>query len=363
MLLSVITVVFNGAATIERTITSVLEQSGENIQYIIIDGGSTDGTLDIIKKYEDKIAYWISEPDEGLYDAMNKGIKKATGEWVSFINSDDWYEKNAFQIFFQRAQGSSADILYGKVSRIENGEKNGYVGINKEMNPEFLHTENLYCHQGLFIRRKTFELIGLYDCRYKIWADYDWILRAHALGIDPEFIDECVANFTMGGISCVSDTIIEAKEIVIKHYRNHKRIGCLERGIGRVIFDYCCVYDQNIFAPLLQPYDSVYIWGTGVYGKKIYELLNKLHCNVAGFIDSNRAKDYFENMPVYSLEMVIKSDDFVKDDMFGICVASEKYEPEMLEELEKNMVAEKKYIFLGQFFEVALQAYLEKRND
>lgn len=90
--ISIVTVSYNAAKTIEQTIKSVINQTYSNIEYIVIDGGSTDGTVDIIRKYEDRIAYWVSEPDGGIFDAMNKGIKVATGEVVGIINSDDWYE-------------------------------------------------------------------------------------------------------------------------------------------------------------------------------------------------------------------------------------------------------------------------------
>ncbi|MBL7985738.1 MAG: glycosyltransferase, partial [Flavobacteriales bacterium] len=89
-LVSIVTVVYNGAATLERTIQSVLAQSHPRIEYIIMDGGSTDGTLDILRRYDDRIAYWRSAKDKGIYDAMNKGIAECTGEWIGMINAEDW---------------------------------------------------------------------------------------------------------------------------------------------------------------------------------------------------------------------------------------------------------------------------------
>ena len=114
-LITVVTVVYNGVEFLEKTILNVLGQDYPNIDYIIIDGGSTDGTLDIIRKYEDKISKWISEPDQGIYDAMNKGIKLATGEWINFMNAGDYfYEKETlYKVFGGSERYDGVDILYG----------------------------------------------------------------------------------------------------------------------------------------------------------------------------------------------------------------------------------------------------------
>ena len=118
-LISVITVSYNAVSTIEQTILSVINQTYSNIEYIIIDGGSTDGTIDIIRRYEDKIAYWVSEPDRGIYDAMNKGASKANGEYIAFLNSDDWYELDAVSIIAQFADGKT-DLISGIIKLYKN---------------------------------------------------------------------------------------------------------------------------------------------------------------------------------------------------------------------------------------------------
>ena len=112
-LISVVTVSYNAVSTIEQTILSVINQTYPNVEYIIIDGGSTDGTVDIIKKYADKIAYWVSEPDKGIYDAMNKGGLKTTGDFIQFLNAGDWLEnehviEKIFKDWFKRV-----DVIYG----------------------------------------------------------------------------------------------------------------------------------------------------------------------------------------------------------------------------------------------------------
>ena len=112
-LISIVTVSYNAVLTIEQTILSVINQTYPNVEYIIIDGGSTDGTVDIIKKYADKIAYWVSEPDKGIYDAMNKGGLKATGDFIQFLNAGDWFEneyviEKIFKDWYKRV-----DVIYG----------------------------------------------------------------------------------------------------------------------------------------------------------------------------------------------------------------------------------------------------------
>ncbi|ROT05017.1 glycosyltransferase, partial [Muribaculaceae bacterium Isolate-104 (HZI)] len=112
--ISVVTVCYNAADSIEQTMLSVLNQSYPYIEYIVIDGGSTDGTVDIIKKYADRLAYWVSEPDKGIYDAMNKGIAAATGSYINFMNSgDSFYDNRVVEAIFKDGC-DSADIIYGK---------------------------------------------------------------------------------------------------------------------------------------------------------------------------------------------------------------------------------------------------------
>jgi len=119
-LITVVTVVFNGDQLLEETIRSVVRQTYKDIEYIIIDGGSTDGTLDIIKKYEDKIDYWISEPDDGIYDAMNKGIANATGDWIYFINAgDSLFSVKTLENLKLDSLSSATDILYGNFNIID----------------------------------------------------------------------------------------------------------------------------------------------------------------------------------------------------------------------------------------------------
>ena len=172
--ISIITVCFNSADTIEHTIISVINQSYKNIEYIIIDGGSTDGTLEIIRKYEEYISYWVSEPDKGIYDAMNKGIKAATGEIIAFINSDDWYADGAVKTVVEKFRETNADAVHAIVKLVKNGNIVGEFGRNPKL-------EDFFCkmvipHPATFVRASVVKE-ELFDTSYKIAADYDLLLK------------------------------------------------------------------------------------------------------------------------------------------------------------------------------------------
>jgi glycosyltransferase involved in cell wall biosynthesis len=175
---SVITVVFNGEQFIERTIQSVIGQSYPAIEYIVIDGSSKDGTLPIIQKYTDRIAYWVSEPDSGLYDAMNKGLAAATGDYVIFLNAGDTFFDNdtLSKVFSYWHPG--VDILYGETLIVDDQGK--VVGDRRLKAPESLTWKSfregmLVCHQSIIIRRS---ITSPYNLRYRIAADFDWVLNA-----------------------------------------------------------------------------------------------------------------------------------------------------------------------------------------
>jgi len=193
-LITVITVVYNGAKTLEQTIQSVINQSYPNIEYIIIDGGSTDGTLDIIKKYEDYIDYWVSEKDEGIYDAMNKGVSVSFGSWLFFLGSDDLiiFKETFTEIFFETL--FNADFIYGKVLIKEKSEM--YDG---KFSSYKLCIKNI-CHQSIFYNIKHFKKSGLYNQKYKILADYEFNMRIWN-NSKKIYVDKVVSIYSIKGIS------------------------------------------------------------------------------------------------------------------------------------------------------------------
>ncbi len=192
-LITVITVVFNGAKTLEETIQSVINQTYPNVEYIIIDGGSTDGTLDIIKKYEDRIDYWVSEKDEGIYDAMNKGASVALGSWLYFLGSDDVCFTDAFQKIHKHLD-STKKAVYGNVIF-----KNKGIIYDGYFSPFKLAFRKNICHQAIFYSKKVFNNFR-YNNKYKILADYALNLIIFS-ELDFKHVDITVAIYNDSGIS------------------------------------------------------------------------------------------------------------------------------------------------------------------
>jgi glycosyltransferase involved in cell wall biosynthesis len=261
-LASIITIVRNGAGSLERTILSVLQQTYANIEYIIIDGGSTDGTLDIISKYNDKIAYWLSEPDQGISDAFNKGVASSTGEFVGFLNADDWLSPDQIELGVKALLDSSADFAFGdllfhdeagRVLYRINGDPDYKRTIHSKM-PEL-------CHPTVLARRTAFEQIGPFDTRYRYAMDYEWFLRLHRHGGSGTYVKDIVGHMGIGGASDRSyvKAVKEVRDISVRYGQNRLIAELLYRsrmikGAGRRILESWLprpVFDRirNVFNP------------------------------------------------------------------------------------------------------------------
>lgn len=176
--ISVVTVVYNSAALIENTVKSIINQSYSHIEYIVVDGGSSDGTIDILNRYKKNISTLISEPDRGIYDAMNKGISLTTGDFVVFINSGDKFSSpDILEKIFSNPDATQADVIYGDTD-ITDSEGN-IIHSRRHRPPESLNWKSfkrgmLVCHQSFIARRN---LIDSYDLTYRYAADFDWCIR------------------------------------------------------------------------------------------------------------------------------------------------------------------------------------------
>lgn len=205
--ISIITVVFNGEHTIEKTIQSVLSQSYSNIEYIIIDGSSTDKTMEIISKYKDRVAKVISEPDKGIYDAINKGIKISKGDLIGIINSDDWYEDEALKIIVE-SYDPSIDIYHGYLRVVKDGKE-----YSVYRNSEKFLDEKMISHPTCFISRDMYKKLGNYSLKYNYSSDFELMLRAKNIGAKFKSIDAIIANFSLGGVSGEPKAVLETISI------------------------------------------------------------------------------------------------------------------------------------------------------
>lgn len=195
--ISVIIPVLNGVTTLSKAIESVINQDYPNVEIIIIDGGSTDGTTDLIPKYDKDISKFICENDLGIYDAMNKGITIAEGEWIYFLGCDDYLEKNAFSLLAPYIVQNS-ELIYGNVFSIKHNKI--YDG---EFNLQKLIKMNI-CQQAIFYRKNLFYDLGFFDLKYKISADYAFNIKVFCSRKTIQFVPIIISFYSGYGISSIN---------------------------------------------------------------------------------------------------------------------------------------------------------------
>lgn len=239
MKVSIITVAFNSASTIRETIESVISQDHEDIEYIIVDGYSTDGTQDIVREYGDRVSKFISEPDKGLYDAMNKGLDLATGEIIGILNSDDLYSRRdivsqVVRTFIELG----VDVVYGDLYYFRTGEpekvkrryKGGHFSLKR------VQFGLMPPHPTFFIRKKIYEKFGKFDTRYTLSADFDLILRF--LGVHSvtfAYLPEILVRMRLGGKSTSS-----IKRILTMNREDLE--SCKRHGVSTNVFKFYLKY-------------------------------------------------------------------------------------------------------------------------
>ncbi|MBE8590170.1 glycosyltransferase [Pseudomonas sp. MAFF 301449] len=206
MKLSIITVCFNSASTIRDTIESVLSQDYGDIEYIVVDGGSKDGTQAIVESYGDRISRFVSEPDKGLYDAMNKGVAMATGAVVGILNSDDFYESTTSLASVAKAfeRRPESDAVFGDVVFVNPSDLHKVTRFYRanRFAPWKLRFGWMPPHPATFIRKSAYDIVGQYSLKYRISADYEFFVRlfkVHALKYS--YIDQVLVRMRSGGAS------------------------------------------------------------------------------------------------------------------------------------------------------------------
>jgi glycosyltransferase involved in cell wall biosynthesis len=218
-LISYVTVVRNSAKTLERTIKSVQAQTYGNVEHLILDGNSTDGTIELIMKYEESIDYFASEPDKGLYDALNKIIPLCRGDLILVLNSDDWLSDRSGEYAVDQYIRNNSQVICGTAKVLINGHQSMLWTPQKVTDNSFLSVANLN-HNAVYATRKAYELSGPYDSSYMIAADTKWILTCFDNGADFSYTDKVLVNYSLGGVS--SDIywhMEECKRIIKEKFR------------------------------------------------------------------------------------------------------------------------------------------------
>lgn len=350
MKVSIITVCLNSEKTIEKTILSVLAQECEELEYIIIDGKSTDGTLEIVKKYEERISVVVSEPDAGLYDAMNKGIAYATGDVIGIINSDDWYEPDAVKTVLDIFKNSNAEVVYGQMNLID-GDRKVRVFIPEDI--EKLRYKMVLTHPTVFIRRDVYSRYGGFDIKYKVCADYELLLRLYTKNVCFQYVERVLANFRTNGISSQMsmNTVNDARAIATKYLyfvsdeKKKYYEEQIENRYRQNFFQNKLFEDESSIWSILQKKNllnndiPVAVWGTGKWGKQMECLLKHRGLDICCFIDNNKSK-----WNTTECGIAVKKPDFLKFHRGIVLIMVCDYSKEIAAQIEKMNNLNVKYV-------------------
>ena len=251
---SIITVSYNSVATIRDTIESVLSQRYPNIEYIVVDGGSTDGTMSVVEEYREKIDVILSEPDEGIYDAMNKGIALASGEFIGMLNSDDIYsEHDVIENVVGHLSSSGADCLYADLEIVDRHNLQNTIRLysSKGFSPSQFRWGWMFPHPTFFVKRKCYEKYGIYKSGYRVAADFELLVRFLSKErITYIRMPKCIVKMRHGGVSSSGfwSRILQNFEVVR---------ACRENG----------VYTNIFFVALKVP---LKLWEYRYFGRKVW---------------------------------------------------------------------------------------------
>lgn len=342
---TVITVCLNSEATIRQTIESVLQQSYKNIEYIVVDGQSTDKTLEIIREYIslfDGRMQYISEKDNGIYDAMNKGILRASGDVIGIINSDDWYEKDALEKVAKCFEDANVEAAYGEIWLIDQNGEREYHTSGSTFPP----------HPATFIKREVYQQYGLFDLNYRIASDRELLLRFIAEGICFRRIDEILANFRRIGISNVNglECAKETYEIDIKYLgkcSESMNRDAIEEKYEREKLLYVSQNQPQVIQSILEEKtkasDAVVIFGSGNCGKELLSILEACNVPVCFFTDNDSSKWglEFQGVKIYSPERLRNFNGHV-------IVTVSRYQKDICEQLQNYENPDLSWSVLGE---------------
>lgn len=250
--ITIITVCLNAKETIEDTIKSVVTQSYKNIEYIIIDGSSTDGTVEVVDKYKSEITHFVSEPDDGVYEAMNKGINLATGDFILFLNANDsLYNENVIEIVADALNKNPESMLvFGDINYLMQDKKTSNVKAYGDVKNIFYFINNNICHQVIFYNKKLFDDFGEYSHEYKIYSDWDFNINCLVKQRIPcLYLPIIISNFLMGGLSSNPEYLnkykLENALLLSNHYKKFLFLIKLDRFLNRYFHPIYKLFKNN----------------------------------------------------------------------------------------------------------------------
>lgn len=336
---SIITVSYNAEQTIEQTIKSVQNQTYKNIEYIIVDGASTDSTCQIIDKYQSCIHKVISEKDEGLYYAMNKGIGYANGDLIGILNSDDIYTEDAIQNVVEYYQKTNADVIYGNAMWFDQEKE---IGIYRCEDIKELWFRMAIPHPAAFVKTAAYRKYGGFNTNYSIAADYELMLRFYCNQLQFEHVEEVITYFRIGGKSfqnkksCIEDS----REIALTYINQCNQKDYYLKKIYDKYYESYLEYfwemkrqkiEEGIDALLsCQSVRRIVIFGTGKWGQRMMRIAQNINIQIDCFVDNDKLK---QNQPV--CKIMTESPKFLKNYAGGILIAVSRYSDEIMEQIRK----------------------------
>lgn len=334
MKITVITVCYNSEKTIEKTIKSVINQDHVDKEYIIIDGASTDSTLDIIKKYENYITKWVSEPDHGIFDAMNKGISLATGDIIAFLNSDDWYMYGALSAVHHEFISKKCDCVCCD-NYVIDFEGNQRMHDASNVCLDDMYKRMIFYHSAIFTHKKWFEKKNNFNLKYKIAADYDWMLRVMKRGAKLSYLHLPVFTFCYGGISSVNKVACarEAWEIATAHLPLNR--ADYSRDIDNIYMGIALKTDDkkwilNKFKKVVKNDLPIILWGAGNRGKQCALWMKKAGIEIMAIVDKDETKIGNEISSIF-----VHSPKFLCNKVCNIMITPDDFKTEIWNEIQQ----------------------------
>lgn len=365
---SIITPCMNSQKTIKDTIESVLGQTYLNIEYIIVDGASTDDTMKIVRAYEPLFQgrlRVISEKDSGIYDAMNKGILHAQGDIVGIVNSDDWYQKNTIEKVVNIFEHNSVDLVYGNIIQVVDNKK-----CEKEVCPDIstIWYQMALPHPAVFVKKGIYLKYGMFKTQYYIAADYEFILRLYAEKVSFYYLNEGLTYFRTGGVSQINASLGKQEEYEIA-YQYIAKCPCkeqifpiLKENYGFFLLEELLKKDPDVLNRILKNYfekdiKEIAIFGVGNWGNKCYEVLDQTDVLIKYFLDNNPngRKDFHG-------KKLLKPDDIEKKDDY-ILIAIRYYDKEIKAQLTAMQI--KNVVSIGEIVEqyICLDFYTDINKE